>query len=99
MLRPLRCPSHDLEKYSMNWPQLVRQVWSPSSWRGTHTQGFGRVPRMVDGGGQVLDLKVVFERLRPGSVFLSHLPRLLSPLVPSLLVCITLLGSPSHWSV
>lgn len=54
---------------------------------------------MVDGGGQVLDLKVVFERLRPGSVFLSHLPRLLSPLVPSLLVCIMLLGSPSHWSV
>lgn len=84
----------------MNWPQLARQVWSPSSWRGTHTQLFGEGTQ--DGGwrGPGSGLTGVFERLRPGSVFLSHLPRLLSPLVPSLLVVyITLLGSQSHWNV
>lgn len=83
----------------MNWPQLARQVWSPSSWRGTHTQGLGEGTQ--DGGwrGPGSRLKGVFERLRPGSVLLSHLPRLLSPLVPSLLVCIMLLGRQSHWNV
>lgn len=58
-------------------------------------RGFGEGTQDGEGREPGSGLNVAFERWA-GSVFLSCLH---APLLPSLLMCITLLGSKSHWNV